>query len=364
MRTVLGFAIVAALGTAGCSRDEIPVKKGKGIADYNHGKLEAAIAAFVKAKRTPEAYDKMFRTVLVLRPGMDRATAEEAERSMMTLALAPVEEVSKRPMKEQVSTLALTVWPAILTDRLEADEILHKRDPKIDDILPKAGETPTGYLQRICGEQLASECKHAVPELQGHVVDALVVRRALERARNAVADCLTCSVDPGWQKAVDGWEKLDHEVNKWIHDVDDRADPANWPIAGAASQPDPGLPEAEFTNSGEVIIGGQRYGANTRLDALRDLRFMHGADSPVALHLHPDLELAKVRAILFDVRKSGVKKIAVIARGTYYPWERRVYWLSDVTGRRTNLRPTDSLQLLLHAMDYVGQPGETVLVDK
>ncbi len=111
------------------------------------------------------------------------------------------------------------------------------------------------------------------------------------------------------------------------------------------------------------MIGGQRYGAAERINALRDLRFLHGEDSPIALHLRPDVPLARVKDALADVRKSGAKKIAVIARGTYYPWERRIYWLSDTSGVRAGMRTTDSLQLLLHAVDHLGQPGAVARVD-
>jgi len=360
IRVLLPIALLAA---AACSRDEIDVRAGAGVADYNHGKLQAAIQKFVSAGRTPQAYGELWHTILVLRPDMDRSTAELAELSIVTLALGPIKSIADRPMKEQIDTLALTVWPILLANEIEADEILRKRDTAADDVLSRPDETPTAYLQRICGSVLAAECKHVVPAFQGEVVDALVIRRATDRARNAVADCMLCTTDPGWKAAVAEWVKLDRQVNTWIHDVETKSDPANWPIAGAASEPDPGLPEAEITDTGEVISGGQRYGANTRLDALRDLRFMHGADSPIALHLRPDLELEKVRAILADVRKSGAKKIAVIARGSNYPWDRRIYWLSDVTGIHTNLRRSDPLQLLLHAIDYLGQPGDTAHVD-
>jgi hypothetical protein len=268
-----------------------------------------------------------------------------------------------RPIAEQVDALALTVWPILLAKEIEADEILRKRDPKHDEILPAKDETAKAYIQRLCGKQLAGDCKQIVPELQGNIVLAITTRRASERARNAVADCMMCSAEPGWKKAADEWGALEKAVNEWIFSLERQGDPANWPMAGAASEPDTGLPEAEVADTGEIVIGGQRFGAADRINALRDLRFLHGEDSPIALHIRPEVSLAALKGTLADVRKSGAKKIGVIARGTYYPWERRVYWLSDTTGVRVGLRPTDTLQLLLHAVDHLGQQGAVARVD-
>lgn len=350
------------LALAACKQDPIEVRMSSST-DYNAGALKTAIKKFVDANRTPAAFLELWKTALVLRPGMDRQTAQQAELSIVTLALAPIQSVKDKPMSDQIDALALTVWPILIAEEIEADEILRKRDPKADEILPTKEETPAKYIERLCGKQLAADCKQIVPELQGSIVSALATRKGTERARTAVADCMMCSAEPGWKQAVDEWEKLDHAVNEWIFELERKGDPANWPIAGAASQPDPGLPEAEVIATGEIVIGGQRHGAADRINALRELRFLHGDDSPIVLHLKPDVALAAVKGTLADVRKSGAKKIGVVARGTYYPWERRIYWLSDNSGVRVGLRPTDSLQLLLHAVDHLGTPGAIARVD-
>jgi hypothetical protein len=354
--------LLTALLALSCSQETIDVTRNS-VNDYNSGALQAAVTKFVAANRTPAAYAELWRTVLELRPGMDRITAEQAELDLVVLALVPMKAAKDKPMAEQIESLALTVWPILIAKEIEADEILRKRDPKKDEILPNKGEIALGWLQRICGKQLAAECKQIVPEFQGHVVSALATRRGIERARNAVADCMMCATEPGWREAVAEWEKLDAAVTSWIFEVERKAAPANWPIAGAASQLDPGLPEAELAGSGEIIVGGQRFGATQRIDALRDLRFLHGADSAIALHLPSDLTLAQVKGILTDTRKSGAKRIAVVARGTYYPWERRIYWLSDTAGIRVGMRQSDTLQLLLHAVDHLGEPGAVARVD-
>lgn len=355
--------VLAALALAGCEREQIEVNRNPEQADYNHGALRAAVDAFVKADRTPEAYADLSRAVHELRGGMDRTVAQEAELKLAVLALAPIQALAASPMAEQVDRLALTVWPTLLGKPIEADSLVVKRDEVSPDLLPRPGEKAPDYLRRLCGGPLAGDCKQIVPEYQGHVVAALAARRGTERVRNAVAGCVMCSAEPGWHEAVRAWEALDRMANGWIHEIQTRAAPGNWPTAGSCSQPDPGLPEAEVTAAGEIVIGGQRYGAMARVDALRELRFLHGGDGGILLHLRPELTLAQVRAILSDTRRSGAKRSAVVARAPEYPWERRIYWIAEGAGIDTDLRPTDSLQLLLHTMDHVAGPGAIARVD-
>jgi hypothetical protein len=358
-----GLLLACAGALAACDREQIEVNRNPDQADYNHGALRAAVDTFVKVDRTPEAYADLSRSVLALRPGMDRAVAEEAELKLVVLALAPIQSVSASPMPEQVDRLALTVWPTLLAPPVEADAIAVKRDARSSELFPKPGEATADYLRRLCGGPLAGDCKQVVPEYHGHVIAALAARRGTERVRNAVAGCVMCPAEPGWHEAVRSWESLDRMANGWIHEIQLKAAPGNWPIAGSSSVPHPGLPEAEVTATGEIAIGGQRYGATTRIDALRELRLLRGGDGGLALHLRPELTLAQVRALLADTRKSGAKRIAVVARAPQYPWDRRIYWVAEGAGIDTDLRPTDSLQLLLHTMDHVAGPGAVARVD-
>src|SRR5262249_31031017 len=199
-----------------------------------------------------------------------------------------------------------------------------------------------------------------VPELQGAVVAAVATRRATERVRNAVSDCVMCGADPAWHQAVRAWEALDRMTAASLSDAQRRGDPDNWPVAGSAAESDPQLPEAEIDATGQVVIGGQHYGAADRVAALRDLR---GRSPAIALHLRPEMSLAQVRALLGDTRKAGTYRVAVVARNDHYPWQRKIYWIADGTGSRTGLRSTDSLQLLLHATDATASPGTIARVD-
>jgi hypothetical protein len=356
---MLSFNILLAALVASCGSE--PIRATGKTSDYNHDALVAAIDKFVAAGRTPAAFGELARATAALRPGMDRAVAEEAERRLLVLALAPVESYSGKSMSEQVDGLALTVWPTLLAPPIEADAILMVHDTRAPELVPKPTEDARGYLLRICGGPLNAECKRIVPELQGAVVDSLAVRRATERVRNAVGDCLHCESDPGWQKAVATWEALDRDAAEWINDVVRRGDPGNWPVSGNASDDDPSLPEAEVSPRGDLMVGDHSYGPNQqRIAVLRELR---GSSELIALHFHPDNTLAQTRAMLADARRAGCSRVAAIVREPMYPWRRRAYWIADGVGLRVSLRPSDSLQLLVHAVDEVAGPGTIVRVD-
>lgn len=352
--------ILAVVVTAGCGRDTIEVKQNA-TDDYKHHALVAAVDKFVKANRTPEAFAELAATVTQLRPHMDRTVGKEAELKLIVLALGPIQAMQGKAIAERVDALALTVWPTLLAPSISADAMLMVRDPRAPEIVPKPGEDPSQYMIRLCEGPLNRHCKRIVPEFQGEILEQLAVRRATERARNAVAECLACDNDPGWKHAVHAWESLDRTLTDRIVDVERRADPDNWPVAGAAAEDDPALPEAQLSTRGDLIVGGRGYGPNKqRIEVLRELR---GDEDVLALHLHPDTTLAQVRAVLIDARKAGAQRVAVIAREPFYPYRRKSYWVADGYGMRANLRPTDSLQLLLHAIDEVAGPGTVARVD-
>jgi len=360
MMRLRGFATIVLVLATGCGRDKIGVTS-KATDDYGHAALLAAVDKFVAAKRTPDAFGELAATVLQLRPKMDKTVGKEAELKLVTLALAPVQQMQSKTMREKIDALALTVWPTLLAPEISADTLLQVHDAKAPQLLPKPGEDPDQYLERICGGPLGSECKRVVPDYQGPVIEALAIRRATERARAAVGECLPCVSDDAWKQIIFGWEKFDRDAADSITEIERRADPDNWPVSGGAADDDPDVPEAELSTRGDLVIGGHSYGPNQqRIDVLKELR---GDGEVIALHLHPDTTLAQARAVLVDARKSGAKRVAVIAREPFYPYHKKAYWVADGYGLRANLRPTDSLQLLLHAIDEVAGPGTVARVD-
>lgn len=358
------LALVVLFGLVACGQSDVKVLATDPSSDYGRTALLQAIDKFVAAGKTPAAYGELAKTETSLRPGMDKAVADEAELRMLVLALPPVQAMQDQPIEARVAALALTVWPTLLAPRIEADALLQVRNPKAGELVVQPGEDPQAYLVRLCGKPLNADCKRVVPELQGPVVEAIAFRNATERVRNAITECLACSgehADPGWKQAIETWEALDRTAAQNIVDTVRRADPDNWPIAGAAADDDPGLPEAEITRRGDIVVAGHAYGPNVlRVTVMRELRA--GGDA-IALHVHPDTRLEEVRPLLVDARRAGCARVAVIARESVYPWRRRAYWVADGSGMRANLRPTDTLQLLLHAIDEVAGPGTVARVD-
>ena len=354
------------LALAACGEKPIELREGTS-ADYNQAELQVAVDTFVTAKRTPEAFAQFAKTVNVLRSGMDHTVAKEAELRLVVMALAPMDAMKLRTMPEQVQSLALTVWPTLLLPPIAADEVLIKRDPKLALLAPLPEEDAGAYLRRLCGGPLAAECKQIVPEMQGSIVAAVAIRNAMERVRNAVNECAVCSSERGWHEAVRGWEELDRNAHGQLHEIERKAHPNNWPVAGSAAEDVATVTdvtalwrEAEINSIGEVVIGGQRYLGDARIAALRELR----ADSDtITLHLRPEITLGAVKGLLADAKQSGARKIAVVARAADYPWQRKIYWLSDAGTTRVGLRMTDSLQLLLHTIDHVANPGAVARVD-
>ena len=356
------LAVIALL--ASCKEAEVQVLPSNPSSDYGHTKLLDGVAKFVAAGKTPAAYADLAHLVQTLRPGMDKAVAADAELRMLALALPPVQSVKDQPIEARVTALGTSVWPILLGPKIESDAILSVPDAKAPQYIVQPNEDANSYITRLCGAALNADCKRVVPELQGWAVEAIATRRATERIRNAITECLECTgehADPAWAQSIAAWEALDRAAADHLPAVLRAGDPDNWPVAGNAADDDPALPEAEFTPRGDIVVTGHAYGPNEqRVAVLRDLR---GNSDALALHIYPDTRLQEVRAILADARKAGVAQVYVIAREGVYPWRRKAYRVADGSGMRVQLRPTDTLQLLLHAIDEVAGPGTVARVD-
>src|SRR5688572_6933955 len=188
---------------------------------------------------------------------------------MQVLALDPVEVLTDRPLAEQVSALALTVWPFALQQSLGDDlptGVLATRAAELD---VRDGESPDSYLIRLCGSALAVDCKLAVPELQGAIVRARAVQRLTVRARTAVQACAVCAGEPSWAQAVARWEALDRVATASVDSDEQRAHPRGWPVAGAASVEWPEIPVLTVEADGDVVLGGVVLSTRERVGAMR-----------------------------------------------------------------------------------------------
>jgi len=282
MRLARVAVVLGLVGVAACGRDEIGVN-ATASDDYKHGAVVGAIDKFVKAGRTAEAYAELAATGTSPRRQVDPQVARGAEPPRMVPPPGPTQAARAQSLRERTQALALTVWPTLLSPAISADTPMIVRDPRAAELLPKPGEDPDSYISRLCGDTLARTCKRVVPEHQAEIIEQLAIRRATERVRNSVAECEACKpeIDPGYRAAVHAWESLDRNATEGVVDVERRAEPDNWPLAGAAAEDDPGLPEAQLSTRGELIVGGRAYGPNQqRIDVLRELR----GDGDVTAH--------------------------------------------------------------------------------
>ena len=289
---------------------------------------------------------------------------------MIVLAYDPVKSVQDLPMAAQIDALALTVWPTLLRPAIsEADEL-------------NAG---TGYQERRRSHRSPAKIRTRIccAVVQGAVRRRLQARgaRGSRRGRRCARDPQRhrarahggrglllvhrrARTDPGWRAAVGKWEALDRAAAEWINEIERRGDPDNWPISGAASEEDPGLPEAELTMRGDIVVDGHAYGPNRqRIQVLprppRKVRRDRAARSSRC-------DAGPGSRVLLDARAAGCTHVAVIAREPAYPYHPPARLLDRVEASGFCARTcaeTDSLQLLLHAVDEVAGPGTVARVD-
>lgn len=353
-RLSLWAALAAAC--AACAQEPVRVEN-RASADYGREQLHQAIAAFVKAGRSPAAYAVLAARVRDLLPTMDKAVADEAELKLTVLALAPTQAVKDRPMAEQVAALATLVWPTAFADRLRPPALSRGAIRNQAELLPAEGEQAAAYILRMCGGPLGQVCRDVVPEQHGALLAAHAVHRFNERTRSAVSDCLMCGSDPAWRAAVRGWEDLDTANNTWIRDVEKEGAPGNWPVAGAGSEPDVELPEVALSVLGEILIAQQPVASS---QVPRALRALLDHRKELALHARPEITLARLRELASQLHAAGAVTIALVAREPRYPWQRRIYRVALGQGRRVDVRANDTLQVVLRQIDPQG-PGLTRL---
>lgn len=180
--------------------------------DQSRPKFAAAVDRFVAAGRTPAAFRELSQIAYGLAVDMDKSGRDEVERRLIVLALKPVESAQDLPIATQAETLALTVWPTLLADRIHARST---PDPVADAFVPIAGETVDGYLDRLCDGPMAVECRGRRAPKEA-VIAAIAYGRAAARAKAAVAACSDCRSEFGWHEAVRSWEHINWAAERAV----------------------------------------------------------------------------------------------------------------------------------------------------
>jgi hypothetical protein len=310
--------VLAATMLGACSSERIDVAPAAASGDGGHAALVAAVNELRAAGHTAAAYRAFAARVLELRRHMDETVAEEAELFATIEALPVVRDAAARG--EPADVVAMAVWPLALAPGITAPIPGTPHADRWMVYAPAAGEDQSAYLERLCGSVLALECKDVVPEGHVGVVGALAIERLTDRARRAVATCLTCSEET-WAKAVTGWEDLSRGVSSAVSGVRSANAPSRWPEAGAASV---ALPPA----SGQV-----RH-----------------------VHVPPDQRVERVRYALDDARGDGVKAIALLARERAYPYHLRAYVI-PTSLKKLPVREGEPVQMLARVLD--ARAGQT-----
>ena len=309
--TALG-ALALAVALGGCKDDPIAVAPATSSGDGSRAALLEAAGALRAASHTAAAYRTFAARVLALRVDMDETVAEEAELLVASEALAVVRGAPARG--ETAEVLALAVWPIALAPPIAAPIPGTPQADRWTAYIPVAGEDHRAYLERLCGTELALACKDVVPEGHLDVVGALAVQRLADRARRAIAVCVTCG-EPRWAQTIAGWEEVARAATATVDAARSANAPSRWPEAGAAAVPVP-------TASGAV-----RH-----------------------VHLSPDARVERVRYALDDARAAGATAIALLARERAYPYALRAYVIPTST-KQLPVRPGEPVQMLTRALD-------------
>lgn len=346
-RPVLACGLALALA-ASCGSAEVEVRPDQG-GDYNRAEVYEAIAVFTAAGRTPEAYWKLTQQLRGLRAGMDEQVANETERRLVVLALEPVAQYLDVPWSTRAQQLATTVWSVGLAPSLARESPDGRYDRQADGLAPKivggAVEAASAYLLRLCADVLPNECKYIVPEYQNAIVGALAARRFTERARAAVAACRECG-DPAWRQFVERWEAIDRQFTGELRQINKWADPRRWPLAGDKSETWEGQPTVEIDEHGDTVVEGIAV-ADVRV-AMAQAKAKH---PELAVHLLPSATVAQFDRLRGHAQGAGYREVLVVVRSASYPWAKRVYRLPTSGALGRDLRPVDSVQLMLRRMD-------------
>ena len=296
--------------------------------------------------------------------GWTRGRAARPSCKLIVLALAPVQATQAKPIASS-STRSRSPCGRRCSRRRSRPtrcswSAIRRRPSSCRSPARITGAVPRAPVRRSARARVqARRSRDAGPGDRGarapprHRARAQRDHRVPARARRGA--------DPGWHQAVARWESArSHAPPSSIVDVERTADPDNWPVAGAAAEDDPGFPRPSCrraASSSSAATATARTSSASTCSASCAARRRDRAPSPPRHDARAGPRGPLRRAQGRRTRVAVDRPRAVLSVSP------RAYWVADGYGLRANLRPTDSLQLLLHAIDEVAGPGTVARVD-
>ena len=292
----------------------------------------------------PEAFRAFHVQIEAARETFNETVASIAERHTVFLAIGPLEAAAAEPYEAQMQKLALTVWPTAL--RVE----------------PLDSETPMRYLARLCETDLASECKHIVPEYWPVEIATLVWRRLQSRAKEAYLRCRACRGDDSYEKTLERYEENTTRANSDLASARKRYSPRHWPRGGEHASPWTDPPVLHLGSDGAARFLDEEVGDGRWREAIGVRR---GDAQVLGLHLRPTATVRSLRSVLKDAAAAGYSEVALMVREPVFPWAALEYRIATVRQRRlrtVDSRDADTLQVLVRALDttakqFAAEPG-------
>jgi hypothetical protein len=326
--------MVAAL-LAGCPGREIQiVGRGDGGHDYGYDQLLAAVARHAEQPVSPDQFRQFVGQVDQLAPQFNEDTEQRAELHTAFFAIEVVRAQREHPPAQQLSALALSVFPTAFR------------------VTPRADESERAYLLRLCGTEKPDECRAIVPEGWPIVLTARARRRLKERAVEALSNCRRCEDVSTFSAELEAFSAEVKELDAEAARRRDDFSPRRWPVAAAQGQPWPDqAPLLSIAADGEARLNGEPVPPERRPERLRALR---KDGRTLGVHLLPSDRVGTLRAIGAEARRVGYQVVALQARERQFPYPVRAYPLSVGRGRgarRADVREVDTIQILVRSLD-------------
>ena len=318
-------------------RVEIVEAPDEDPADYELGTLIERMRDFEAAPESPDAFRRFATGLATLSVKFNEGVKAEAERKLLLAALRSLEPRAQLSHRQQFELLSTTVWPTAL------------------EVEPKANETPDAFARRACAGELATTCKHVLPEYWPTILNAKVWQRLQDRVRSAVTTCRGCVDRDRLRSALDVYTKVDRELSRQLGQLSGDAVPTTWPTAGPRAQPWDALPTFSL-----------RADRSAHLDDHQLARPWHSSLSArrsgqrLGLMMRRDSAISLVRDVIADARRAGYREVALVVRAHQFPYDKRRYTFSLVRGKRAPIRDSDTVQILVQVLDAAANRGQLV----